>query len=782
MQYGYFDNKNKEYVITRPNTPTPWINYLGSQEYCAMISNNAGGYSFHKDPRNRRILRYRYNNLPYDRPGRYIYIRDNKTGDYWSNSWQPVRKDLKKFKYECRHGLGYTTIKSKYAGIQSEVVYFVPLNENVEIWSLTIRNQGRIARNLSIFSYVEFCLWQAVSDMNDFQYTLNIAKATCKGGAIIHDTKQFPVEKGDLAYFSCSEPLEGFDCDREKFIGLYRDESFPFCVEKGSASNSEAHGGNPIGSHWIKLQLKSEEAKSFIFILGVTDKLNKANKLIRKYKSIKNVDKALAELKKYWSLYLGNLSVQTPDRDANTMINIWNQYQCRTTFNWSRSASFYESGIGRGMGFRDSNQDVIGVLHVIQDKVKQRIKDLAANQFQAGSAYHQYSPLTKRGDKTGYSDDHLWLILSVSKYIKETGDVKFLKEEVKFADGGKDSIYSHLKRAINYSFKKVGSHGIPLLGYADWNDCLNTPVGKGRAESVWVAQFLSFATDEFIKLAEILGKSKEAQDYKIKREKLIEIINKKCWDGKWYLRMFTDSDKPIGADKYKEGKIFLNTQSWAVMANIADKKRLTQCMDMVKKHLDTKHGIMLMGPAYSKFDVEIGAIGTFARGLKENGGIFCHANPWAMIAETMLGRGDRAFEIYKKTCPAARNRIADIHQAEGYIYSQFISGRDHPEFGKARNSWLTGSAAWNLVAISQYILGIRPDYDGLLVDPCIPKKWPSFKVRRKFRGATYDIEIFNRKRRCRGVKYMLVDGKRIEGNLIPAPKSKRVYKVKVFME
>jgi cellobiose phosphorylase len=781
MKYGYFDEKNKEYVITQPDTPTPWINYLGLEEYCAIVSNTGGGYSFNKDPRDKRILRYRYNNVPVDRPGRYIYIRDEATGEFWSCSWQPVIKPLSKYKYECRHGLGYTKISSAYENIESEVTYFVPEKGSLEIWALGLKNLSKKPRSLTIFSYVEFCLWQAIADSNDFQYTLNIAKCLNEEGIIYHLTNYYPkAGLSSLAYFGTNCKAQGFDCDREKFIGPYRSESNPLAVERGFSFNSRALGGNPIASHSFRIELEPDQcSKDIIFILGVGQTKQEGKKNISKFSNPEVARKELNKIKTNWRAYLDSLYLISSDEDLNTMVNTWNAYQCRTTFNWSRSASYYESGIGRGMGFRDSNQDCLGVLHCIPDKVKQRIKDLASNQFKNGSAFHQYFPLTKKGDKTGYSDDHLWLILSTTGYIKETGDVDFLSEEVPFADGDTDTLYNHLGRAIDYSFKHTGQHDLPLMGYADWNDCLNN-MGPG-AESVWVGQFLCFACKEMAKLARFINKKGDVLKFENLASTMEDTINHAAWDGNWYIRAFDTKGRPIGSSKCREGKIHLNSQSWAVLAGIAPRERLVRCMDMVEKNLATKYGIMLVSPPYKTFDPNVGAVGTFAPGLKENGGIFCHANPWAVIAEVMLGRAEKALGYYKRIAPTTHNEIAEIHGTEPYVYSQFIAGRDSPEFGRAKNSWLTGSATWNFIAATWHILGIRPDYQGLRISPCISKEWDGFKVKRIFRGATYNIEVTNPKKVSRGIKSIKVDGKEIKGDILPVFNRKSTHEVKVAL-
>jgi cellobiose phosphorylase len=780
-KYGYFDDKNREFVITRPDTPTPWINYLGCEEYCALMSNTAGGYSFHKDPLNRRISRFRYNNVPFDRPGRYIYMRDRENGDYWSATWQPVMKS-KGYKYECRHGLGYTKIKSEHNGISSETTYFVPLNETLEFWALKLKNNTDKTRSLRLFTYLEFCLWQAEMDMTDFQYTLNIASAVNEGNLIFHQTGYAPKAKRyGLAFFGANKEICGYDCDREAFIGPYHSESNPSAVLAGKSFNSFASGGNPIASLSYDVKIKPGRVKDIVFMLGTADTKAKAKAFYNKYKDEKKVYGKLDELKSYWENLLAYYQADTPDADVNAMVNIWNQYQCRTTFNWSRFASYYEAGIGRGMGFRDSNQDTLGVLHSIPQKVKTRIKELASNQFKNGSSYHKFFPLTKTGDKGGYSDDPIWLILATAAYIKETRDRGFLKEKVKFVDGNARPMYEHLKKAIDFVMSESGPKGFVLMRFADWNDCLNLGTDNKTAETTWVPELLYLGIQEFLGLAKLAGNKKDFDKYSKIGDRVKKNFNKRAWDGKWYVRGFDRNGKAVGSTKCDKGKIYLNSQAWAVMSGITEGARAKACMDMVEKHLDTKHGIMLMAPAYTEFEEKLGAITTFAPGLKENGGIFCHSNPWAMIAETKLGRGDKAFEYYKKILPATKNKIADTHQTEGYIYSQFITGRDNPNFGRARNSWLTGTAAWNMVAITQHILGIRPAHAGLMVDPCIPRKWKKFSVRRKFRGAIYDIKITNPKGLSKGVKSLVVDGERVEGNIVPDFKDKKVHKVEAVL-
>ncbi len=783
MGYGYFDNDEKEYVITRPDTPLPWINYLGCEEYCALMSNTAGGYSFYKDAKERRILRYRYNNIPMDRGGRYIYVRDDASEDFWSASWQPVLKDLSKYKYECRHGLGYTVITSQYSGIKTKTTYFVPLGENLEIWMIEVKNESKKERRLTVTSFAEFCLWDALNDMTDYQYNLNIGETLFKDNIIYH-LSRYRVEKSYFAFHACTNvKASSFDSDRTSFLGKYGSLESPERVKAGKGTNSIASGWAPVASEFFKVKLAPGASKTFIFVLGYSEKKDDIGRIMRKFGTKAQVESELASLKEQWEENLSHFSVDTEDPDVNAMVNIWNQYQCRTTFNWSRSASYYESGIGRGMGFRDSNQDTLGFVHQIPEKVKQRIIDLASTQFEAGNALHQYSPLTKKAisNEKNYSDDHLWLVFSVAGYVKETGDTAFLDRPVPFDTGKEAPMYDHLARAMDYTLNNLGPHGLPLMFFADWNDCLNLEGYRHSAESVLVGMMLVAAAGEMSRLAEVSGRTQDVQKYKDIAQKMKYTLNADAWDGSWYLRGFTDDGRPVGSSKNKEGQIYLETQAWAVMSGVAEADQAKKCMNSVKKYLSTEYGIMLMTPAYSKFYPELGGMSIYPPGLKENGAIFCHPNSWAMVAETMIGRGDQAFEYYKTILPATKNKISDIHKIEPYIYCQMIAGREHKNFGEGKNSWLTGTAAWNFVAISSWILGIRADHDGLIVDPCIPREWKGFSVKRRFRGGSYYITVRNPNKVSKGVKSMVVDGKAVSGNIVPSFKDRKDHYVEVEM-
>ncbi len=788
--FGYFDRPKKEYVITRPDTPLPWINYLGTDEYCALFSHTAGGYSFYKDAGLRSITSYRYNNITLDSNGKYFYLRDDESKDFWSTTWQPTRNDLEKYKYECRVGLSYNVISSEYNGIATEATYFVPEGETFEVWRVKLTNKTKKARKLTGVSFVEFCLWDAINDMTDFQYNLNIAEVEVnKKTSTIYHKSRYRVYKDHYAYFSVNKPMASFDTEREQFLGPWGSLEKPRSVREGKANNTLASDWAPVGSHQVKLSLKPGETQEVIFILGFGFQLGDRDAKIEEYKKPAVVEAALEKLKNNWSDNMSRFQVETPDEDVNLMAGTWNQYQCRTTFNWSRSASYYESGIGRGMGFRDSNQDTMGFVYLVPEKVRTRLFDLASTQFADGSARHQYQPLTKKGNGFGFSDDHLWLILAMASYLKETGDIAFLQEKVPYDDGSHSSMYEHLHRAMQFCWDNVGPHGLPKIFKADWNDCMNLDQGKVEAgnakdcksESVMVAQMFVKACRDMQDIAAHSGRPADVEFFKEQGDDMAKRIEKAAWDGEWYIRAFTEEGAPVGSKTVKKGSIIhLNSQSWSVLSGAAVGDHGKRAMDSVKKLMATEHGIVLNYPSYTEYDKTLGAITLFPPGLKENGAIFCHPNPWAMIAETMLGRGDRALEYYKAILPAARNRIAGTHRTEPYVYAQMIAGKESPKFGQAKNSWLTGTAAWNFIAISQYILGCRADYDGLVIDPCIPTKWKGFSLVRKFRGAEYRISIKNPQGVSKGVKSMTVDGKLLKGNKAPVF-TKGIHEVEVVM-
>jgi len=764
MRYGYFDDAACEYVITRPDTPTPWINYIGSGRYGGIVSNTGGGYSFYRDPRNKRITRYRYNSLPMDRPGRYIYIRDAQTGEYWNPGVAPT--GVKLDNYCCRHGMGYTVLEGEYKGVAASVTYFVPDDRDFEIWLLKVSNKRGVVQNLQIFSYAEFCFWDAVKDQQNVDWVQQINQGRYSDGIITwhpHGTK-------DASFFATGARVKSFDTNLETFIGRYRSEANPIAVEQGACSNSISYRMNGVGAFCTEMRLKPGEKKEIVFILGYSeDKYNIRSK-IEGYLKPAQAHAALLRLKQKWREFTGNLQVETPDHDMNRFLNVWNQYQCNTTFNWARYVSLYQLGLNRGMGIRDSAQDVLGVVHTIPDKVRERLISLLKCQYPDGRAYHLYYPLTGEGGQGDapikkfdwYSDDHLWLILAVTAYLKETGDFEFLNLEVEFNDKKtKATVWEHLDRALEFTMNHRGPHGIALAGRADWNDTLNLDTGKGIAESVFTSMLFCRAEFEMERLANYLGDKERESRYESMYLDMVRAIEKNCWDGEWYVRAFDDEGKPIGSKKNECGQIFINSQSWAVIGGVTDRKRAESCLEAVNKYLNTKYGIVCMYPAYRELDETKGGITTYPPGAKENGGIFLHTNPWVIIAETMLGNGNRAFEYYMQILPSRRNDDADRLEVEPYVYPQNILGKEHPQFGTGRNSWLTGTAAWSFVAATQFILGIYPYYDELIIDPCIPSHWNGFKVKRVFRGAAYNIEVRNPNHVNRGVKRILLNGREV---------------------
>jgi cellobiose phosphorylase len=800
MQYGYFDDQRREYVITQPDTPLPWINYLGCEAYFGLISNTAGGYSFYQDARLRRLTRYRYNNVPLDSGGRYIYLRDDETGTFWSPTWQPTRCDLED--YCCRHGLGYTVIGSTANGIEAQTRYFVPLGESLEIWQLTVTNRREEPADLSVYSSVEFCLWDANDDATNFQRNYSIGQVEVKEGVIYHKT-EYRERRDHFAYMACSAEVAGFDTQREAFLGPYRGWDRPAAVERGQLGNSEAHGWAPVGVFHVKVALEPGESRQIVFVLGYhenprdakfdppgSQEINKrtVKPVIHKYLDIDNVEAAFEALRAYWDGLLGIYTVQTPDVHTDRMVNIWNLYQCMVTFNLSRSASYFESGIGRGMGFRDSTQDLLGFVHLIPGRARQRILDLAATQLETGGAYHQYQPLTKRGNDavgSGFNDDPLWLVLSVAAYLKETGDWSILGEQVTYDNqpGSETPLYEHLKRALRYTEERRGPHGLPLIGRADWNDCLNlncfsdepgqsfqTTTNKDGvvAESVFIAAMYVLAAEELAGIARARGLDGEARAYRDRAAAMTALVHEHGWDGEWFLRAYDDFGHKVGSRECVEGQIFIEPQGFCILAGIGlEDGKADKVLSAVEERLATEHGILLQQPAYSSYYLHLGEISSYPPGYKENASVFCHTNPWIMIAETLVGRGGRAHDYYTRINPSAREAISDVHRCEPYVYAQMIAGRDAATPGEAKNSWLTGTAAWNYVAITQYILGIRPTLEGLQVAPVVPADWPGFTATRVYRGVTYRVTV---ERAGTGNEVsLLVDGRPVAGDIVPLP-------------
>jgi len=793
MRFGHFDDSAREYVITTPRTPYPWINYLGSEQFFSLISHQAGGYSFYRDARLRRLTRYRYNNIPTDTGGRYFYIHED--GDFWTPSYMPVKRDLDA--YECRHGLGYTKIRGERGGLAAEVLAFVPLGSNAEVHRVTLTNTSDRVRSFTLFSFLEWCLWEAHDDATNYQRNLSVGEVEIDGSAIYHTT-EYRERRDHYAVYSVNAPIAGFDTDRESFVGLYNSLADPQVVVAGRSTDSVASGWYPIASHSLQVTLEPGASTDYVFTLGYLENpqdakwespgvVNKApaRALLEKFATSAQVDQALETLREHWTRLLSTYTLSSSDEKLNRMVNVWNPYQCMVTFNLSRSASYFETGIGRGMGFRDSNQDLLGFVHLVPGRARERILDIAATQFPDGSAYHQYQPLTKRGNNevgSGFNDDPLWLILATAAYIKETGDYSILDEQVPFDNDPQDaaSLFEHLKRSFHHVVDNRGPHGLPLIGRADWNDCLNlncfseqpgesfqtTANREGKvAESIFIAGMFVFIGPEFVELARRRGLVEEAEAARAHIDTMREAVLEHGWDGEWFLRAYDYFGSKVGSHESAEGQIFIEPQGFCVMAGIgAEDGRAAKALDSVKEHLDTEHGIVLLSPAYQKYHLELGEISTYPPGYKENGGIFCHNNPWVIIGETVLGRGTDAFAHYKKISPAYREESSDVHRLEPYAYAQMIAGKEAVRHGEAKNSWLTGTAAWNFVAVSQYLLGIRPGYDGLVVDPCLGPDLPEFTVTRVCRGAEYVIKVTNSG--GKGAS-LTVDGERIDGAVVP---------------
>lgn len=814
MKYGYFDDINKEYVITTPKTPLPWINYLGCEDFFRLISNTGGGYCFYKDAKLMRLTRYRYNNTPLDNNGHYYYIKENDT--IWNPGWQPSQTELDT--YECRHGLGYTCYKGTKNNLEACVTTFVPIGSSCVLTRLSFKNNSDTIKHFSVYSYVEFCLWNAVDDLNNFQRNLSTGEVeieSYKSSSCIYHKTEYRERRNHYALYAMNTSCDGFDTARDSFLGTYGTPAKPEAVERGISNNSMADGWSPIGSFRKDITLSPGDKTSLIYILGFIenspDDKWEALKVINKKNAHKMIDANMSDdkfnaafdmLKEYWDNLLSGYRLETKDTRLCRMVNIWNQYQCMVTFNMSRSASYFESGTGRGMGFRDSCQDLLGFVHLIPDKARERIIDIASTQFENGSAYHQYQPLTKQGNSdigSGFNDDPLWLIACTAAYIKETGDYSILDVDTPF-DCCKENtapLMEHLRRSFNYTTTHLGPHKLPLIGRADWNDCLNlncfsltpgesfqtTGASDGPvAESVFIAGMYVRYGHDYSAICRHLHLDAEADETDRHINDMIHAVIDYGWDGEWFLRAYDAAGEKVGSHECNEGQIYIEPQGFCVMAGIGIKEGLAvRALNSVKNILDSKYGIVLLQPAYTSYHPELGEISSYPEGYKENAGIFCHNNPWISIAETVVGHGNRAFEVYKKICPAYLEDISDIHKTEAYVYSQMIAGKDAKRFGEAKNSWLTGTAAWTFTNISQYILGIRPEFDGLCIDPCIPDDMDGFKVTRRFRNATYNITVDNTAHSQKGVKQLIVNGIKINGNIIVYDESIKEYEVTAIM-
>ena len=810
MKFGHFNDARREYVIETPRTPLPWINYLGSEDFFTLVSNTAGGYSFYKDARLRRITRYRYNASPLDADGFHIYLKTG--GEVWNLAWQPVQTELDS--YVCRHGLGYTVFESQKNGIAATQEMFVPRGDNCLLCRLTVTNTNDASCHVDVFPYTEFCLWDAMDDSSNFQRNFSIGEVEVLPGVIYHKT-EYRERRDHYAFLWSNVVPEAFDTARDAFIGVYGSPAKPEAVFGGGCTGSIAHGWAPVGAMQFALDLQPGETRSIILGLGYVENAEEekweAPGVINKQKAVAMQQRydtdgkffaAKQQLEAFWSDLLSNFTLECEDEHVSRMVNIWNQYQCMVTFNMSRSASYFESGMGRGMGFRDSCQDLLGFVHMIPERARERILDIAATQFPDGSAYHQYQPLTKKGNLavgSGFNDDPLWLIAGTDAYIRETGDVSILDEMVAFDCDMSlaQPLMEHLRRSFNYTVEHLGPHKLPLIGRADWNDCLNlncfsahpgesfqtTGPSEGPvAESVFIAGMFVKYGRAYADLCRLIGLEDEAKMCDGHVAAMEKTVLDAGWDGEWFKRAYDAFGEPVGSSVCREGQIFIEPQGMCVMAGIGrESGEAAKAMQSVKDILDTKYGIVLLQPAYTHYYLNLGEISSYPPGYKENAGIFCHNNPWIVCAETVLGHGNRAFEVYRRTCPSYLEDISEIHRTEPYVYPQMIAGKDAPTHGEAKNSWLTGTAAWTLLSITQAILGIVPTLHGLKVDPCLPESMKGFKVSRRYRGAVYSIIVDNAAGVQYGVKSITVNDRLIEGNVLPlAPAGEKV-NVKVVM-
>lgn len=807
-RYGHFDDEHREYVITDPKTPWPWINYLGNEDFFSLISNTAGGYSFYKDAKFRRLTRYRYNSVPMDNGGRYFYLKDGDT--IWNPGWKPCKTPLDF--YECRHGMNYTRITGRKNAVEASVLFFVPLHTWGEVQKLTLQNLGTETKTLKLFSFQEWCLWNAATDMENFQRNFSTGEVEVEGSVIYHKT-EYRERRNHYAFYSVNASIDGYDTDRETFVGLYNEFAEPEAVVEGRARNSFAHGWSPIASHYIEVTLAPGESRDFVFLLGYVENApeekfagkqtinkEKALRMIADFDTTAKVDRAFDELKAYWDSLLSVFTLKSGNAKLDRMVNIWNQYQCMITFCMSRSASFFESGIGRGMGFRDSNQDLVGFVHQIPERARARIIDIASTQFPDGGCYHQYQPLSKRGNNDiggGFNDDPCWLIFGTVAYIKETGDFSILDEMVPFDNQASSEVtlFEHLKVSMNHVLNNLGPHGLPLIGRADWNDCLNlncfswdpnesfqTTENKSegsKAESLMIAGLFVVTGKDYVELCRHLGKHEEAERMAQAVSDMEEAVKKHGWDGNWFLRAYDFFGNKIGSHENEEGKIFIESQGWCTMAGIGlEDGFVDKALDSVKERMECEHGIVLNNPAYTTYHVEMGELSSYPEGYKENAGIFCHNNPWVIIGETVAGRGDDAWSHYTKILPSyVEEKYQTLHKVEPYVNCQMVAGKDAARPGEGKNSWLTGTAAWMWYTVSEFILGIKPSYDGLTIDPCLPTSAKEYEVCRKFRGAEYIIKVKNPKGVNKGVRSLLLDGERMEGNTVPFSEGRHTVEV-----
>ena len=791
MRYGYFDNASREYVIDRVDVPASWTNYIGLKDFYGVFNHTAAGYVLYKSPEYHRITRFRPNG-PVDGPGHYVYLRDNDTGDFWSVSWQPVGKP--KEHYSCRHGLSYSKYLCDYSGINAQQTLFAAIDDPVEIWDVRLRNDSGKKRNLSVFSYLEFSFHQIPMDNQNFQMSLYAAGSRYEDGIIEEDLYY---EEDGFQFFTADFTPDGFDCCRDAFLGDYRTERNPQAVETGKCSGSFRKGGNHCGALMKTITLEPGQEQRLLFLLGEGG-LETGRTMRRKYTQ-QRVDRDFAETAKFWDERLKCLQVSTPSEAMNTELNIWNLYQSEINVMFSRFTSFIEVGGRVGLGYRDTAQDAMMVVHADPEGCKKRIVQLLKALTYEGYGLHLFEPRwfepeekqqsfksptvvptpdksqIVHGLKDACADDALWLVSSIVQYVRETGDVGFVDTVVRYADGGEGTVYDHMKRILDFSAKQVGAHGICKGLRADWNDCLNL----GGGESAMVSFLHYWAICNFVELAKKLGRNGDAEDYETMAAAVKKISRQELWDGQWFIRGITAKGRKIGTQADTEGRVHMESNTWAVLSGVADPEQGKLAMDAVDEYLYTPYGLMLNAPCFTVPDDDIGFVTRVYPGLKENGSIFSHPNPWAWCAEAVLGRGSRAMKFYDALCPAMQNDRIEVRKSEPYSYCQFVSGRDHTTFGEAHHPFMTGSAGWAYYAATQYLLGVRPEFDSLTVDPCIPADWKEFTVDRIWRGAEYRIRVTNPKGVEKGVAEIRLNGETVDSIPVQAPGS--VSEIEVIM-
>lgn len=780
--YGHFDDGAREYVVTRPDTPRSWTNYLGDTRYGAIITNNAGGYSFYRSAAQGRFLRLRFNAVPMDQPGRYFYLRDRETGGFWSSSWQPVGRPLSEYETICRHGTGYTVIESTCSGIKTESLYFVPIGKLYEVWRLRVNNASGRPRKLSAFSYCEFaCDWNTQQDLVNLQYSQYILEARAEAGRIgITINKNLTPHRRDLLAPGQSKSAwaimpgglaTGWDSDRDVFLGSYGGYAAPERVVAGQCANSVAFGDNACAVFQADIELAPGESRDLCVLVGVGTLEGEGAAAGEECSEAGFVDGELGKLRQHWHSRLAVQGVETPDADFDHMANVWNPYNSLITFAWSRAASLVYNGERDGLGFRDSVQDCLGVVAMIPDETRERLELMLTGQFACGGAMQVVQPFAHKpgtqeepGDGGFRSDDCLWFFNAIPAYVAETGDFDFFNKVLPYADAGKATVFGHLRRALDFNLERRGAHGLPCGLEADWNDCLKLGY---HGESLFVAFQVRLGLGVYADIAQALGSPDEAQWALAQRDEIDRAIDAHCWDGGWFVWAIGEDGTVYGTKDSPEGSIYLNTQAWAVISGASDEGRQRQCMEALHEKLATEFGIRLTAPPFAEMPIDVMRAVLFNPGTKENGGIFCHPQSWAVMAECLLGNGDRAYAYHRAHMPAAQNDRIDVRGIEPYVHCQSAHGPESPKFGASRIPWLSGTAAWTHYVSAQYILGIRPEWNGLRIDPCIPKAWPGFKVRRIFRGATYDIRVTNPRGVSKGVVRLTLDGHPVDGNLLP---------------